>query len=76
MTATRTKRQVILVRENNHGLREERRVRMRDLVMGDFFRIETDDPEDHLFGSREVFEALSEPYKEKDVWGIDVRIEE
>jgi len=73
---TRTKRQIILVADDEHGQREERRMRMRDLAMGDLFRVETDDPEDHLYGSRQVFEALSEPYEEKGVWGIDVRIEE
>lgn len=73
---TGTKRQIILVSEDEHGQREERRVRMSDLAMGDLFRVETDDPEDHLCGSQQVFEALSEPYEEKGVWGVDVRIEE
>lgn len=69
-------RRVVLVAKDVHGLATETTVRMRELAMGQRFRIETDGPDDHLVGQRHIYEALSEPYQMDGVWGVDVRLPE
>lgn len=45
-------------------------VRMKALRKGDIFRIETDNPKDHLHGINRFMVATSDPYQEDGVWTI------
>ena len=49
-------------------------VRMRELRVGDQFRVVTDAKDDHLFNrSFVVYEALGDAYEQEGIWGIPAK---
>ena len=67
MSDTNNLRLVVRVRDNTA-------IRMREIRNGDRFRVETDDPDDHLYGKGgTVFTARADAHQdESGVWGVQI----